>query len=362
MHTAITSEKFDDKGKDLMAFEIFEASGSMKKQVLNLFREVYPGQMTEAEFKWKYLDNPAGKARVWLSRDKKKDIICGSWSLFPLFITIEGRKVLCMQAGDLMVLREFRRRGLFRAMYQASIDCLENSTVEALIAFPEDNGKSYSGFVNFGWKNEAHLETYKRLIQFTDFESRIIPNILKKIVSPMTFLYNFNQILRKIFNKDARIEPIDFFDDRFQKLFNKYVSGSTCCIQRSPSYLNWKFLHKPQHHNIAYGLYESEKLCGYIILRYEEKYIHVLDIFPVDDTRIVKLLFSLIICLSIGSDKKVLICSCAKPLGNKIEKCGFFERGKGLQFMIYWFNNFQSVTESNTERRWMLISGDVDIL
>jgi GNAT superfamily N-acetyltransferase len=344
-----------------MEFEIFEAPRDMKRLVMDLSKNVYSVPMSKSEFKWKYFENPAGEAKVWFAKDKTSGLVCGSWSLFPWYMTIGGEEVLCAQAGDLMVLPEFRKKGLFRSMVKTSIGSLRSSNIRALIAFPETVGQSYEGFVKFAWKNPTFLRTHKRLLRMTHFTKDISRTLSDKILKPITLLYNINHIIRSKVHRNIRFEKIDLFDEKYDELFNEHFGAPKAFVSRRSRYLNWKFIKHPKNNYVAYCLSKLDKILGYIILQCKEKEAYLVDIYPPTDKHVVRLLISFTVGLLLEKGEDILICACSDDIGSYLKNSGFIQREISLQFVMHIIDSSNNSPLYSPSKQWTLISGDVDV-
>ncbi len=102
-------------------------------------------------FKWKYLDNPAGKVIAFEAQHNGE--VAGFYGVIPEFYLINGKPVKIYQSMDTMTHPKYQKRGLFTRLANMTYDYVtELDGGLNLVGIPGSN--SFFGFVNkLAWKN-----------------------------------------------------------------------------------------------------------------------------------------------------------------------------------------------------------------
>jgi GNAT superfamily N-acetyltransferase len=121
----------------------------LRREDFSLVRNLYAATKNrlrpEAHDYWCFFDTPWGDSPAVIALDG--DLCAGLFVLRPTMFKLGGEDVLGGQAVDLMTHPDYRRRGLFVALFEESMRIAASHGYEMVYAFPNEKGKSYPGFV-----------------------------------------------------------------------------------------------------------------------------------------------------------------------------------------------------------------------
>ncbi len=211
----------------------------------NIYQLCFGHRPNQSYFKWKYLNNPAGKAIAFLALDG--GIVAGFYCVIPEFYIINGKKEIIYQSVDTMTHPGYRRLGIFTTLAHMTYDYVRQKEGRLhLIGFP---GKmSYSGFVDtLKWDPVIHLDyvfTYKFLFRLFSF----VRNPGMDVEEIETFGEEFDEYFAK---REKSIKPISRYIDR--------------------SIANWRIIEHPDNKYRLAKVMKNEELIGYFVYRLDKK-------------------------------------------------------------------------------------------
>lgn len=223
-------------------------------QILKLFETVFRQKLSLENWQWRFRDNPAGKHFIKLMWEGDK--LIGHYAVSPVYMNIEGEEVFTALSLTTMTHPDYGGRGVFKQLSSEMYQYLESKfQCKAIWGFPNNN--SHYGFVKrLGWSN-------------------------------LTILHTLGINIKNIKRKDIcfKVNAIHKFNDAHVEFINKKIrSFAKTYVKRSSSYLNWRFINKP---NAKYKCYEFKSDSGNAIIivkfyqnRNKNKYdLNILDCF-----------------------------------------------------------------------------------
>lgn len=341
-----------------------------EKQILGLrstvFGDVDPVRSRPSTWRWQFQDNPAGKAFFCLAEDK--GAIVGQYAAIPTRFCVQGEEVLFAFSCDTMIHPGYRMQGMFSALANELYRSMESQhQITTVWGFPND--VSVPGFTKrAGWKI------------LTIFPLRLIPiRPLGMILSGLPLWRIGKQ--KDSFSKDAKtsvrigqaalLEPIDYFDSRFDELWERNRRIAPVMQVRDSRYLNWRYMAVPEFDYKAFAVWQGESLSGYMVIRMMDLmgrcFGVLVDMFPlpIGDSRITNMLirFARDYCKSHGAEFLTCLLSAANS--------GFFKRAglrkvpAGLNPKKWYFGCRHKDKDSallGLVEHWYITYGDTDVV
>jgi len=112
-----------------------------------------PDDPNEAFFRWKHLDNPAGRSPMWVAVDG--DTVCGFRAMMRWNFTGPERARHGVRAVDTATDPDHQRLGIFKKLTLAAIDELTSTGADFVFNTPND--KSRPGYLKMGWIDAGRL-------------------------------------------------------------------------------------------------------------------------------------------------------------------------------------------------------------
>jgi hypothetical protein len=230
-------------------------------------------------FKWKYVDNPAGRAIAFVAIHN--NTVAGFYGVIPEFFMINGKVQTIYQSMDTMTHPQYRRMGLFAKLANMTYDYIRQKDGQLhLIGFPGE--MSFSGFVDkLHWQD---IIRFKYL--FTS----------KLLFRPITLLSSFS---------NYRVEKITTFGEEFDSYFEqKELVGRPIAKYINRSIINWRLANHPDiHYEIAKIVHDGQ-LVGYFSYRLHDNNTAFLVNIDVLKTELFKSCLN-VVCHYLFSEKKI---------------------------------------------------------
>lgn len=323
-----------------MHFSIFENKD--KKDVMDLFKKVFKKKITEEFWQWRY--GIFGDPIAGLLWDEDK--LVGHYLLNPIPMKINDKVENALLAMSVMIDPDYRGNGIyFGPLAKFTYDYASKKEYHLIFAFP--NEKSYKiHFGPLGWKGFGRIVEYKKQI--------------KKIPPFEEFL-------------EYAVEPLKFFNDETDKIWNKYQNDYNIITPRTSDFLNWRFLKHPKFPYENYQSYDYfpyivkknlEPVAYFVIKKFGQEKCHIVDYFGLLNKEVMKIILYTgeSICvenninfLSFWMNSEKIRTEC----GTIITKNGYQEDNSHCFFGCKQLNVFNSLSEQ--KQNWFMTMADSDV-
>lgn len=158
---------------------------SLEPDIAELFRASFDAELSSAEWRWFYLENPSGPPCVSLYYDRGQ--LLGHYAVVPIRLSIQGESRVAYRSMTTMVHPEGRGRGLFTDLALRTYGLLRESGSPLVFGFP--NGNSAPGFAKYlGWTISPH----DRIVDLTGSELLADDKLLDKLTqdADITWAYD----------------------------------------------------------------------------------------------------------------------------------------------------------------------------
>jgi hypothetical protein len=191
-----------------------------EEAILDLFEVVFRKRMSLNYWKWRFLDNPAGKTCIKLMW--QDDQLVGHYAVSPVSFKSGDDCFLSALSMSTMTHPDYGGRGIFTSLASSLYDYLHRDRgVELVWGFP--NGNSHYGFIkNLRWSDIAVVHTLFKNI------SNIKPLICENI-----------RITEKFTNAHASV-------------LKDVTAGFKFKVERNVEYLNWRYTHNPSNEYLIF--------------------------------------------------------------------------------------------------------------
>lgn len=220
------------------------------------------GLKKEAWIRWKYLENPDGKGRLFIAQDTAGNIL-GTFGFLPHILTTQGSKTfLVMESVDLFLVPEARGKKISKKLLQYGRDMI----CEPAIAFP--NKFSESIMIRLGWKPFAPLKTWFFPVTIDGGYTQHSFKFMSSAVGMLS--RNYTRLFLPDRFPDIRIRMLgegEMFADSM---------GSFSC-GRSAAFLNWRFRKNPCKDYAAMEFLQSDQSIGYCVMAIEKNSATIFD-------------------------------------------------------------------------------------
>lgn len=202
-----------------MTFRVRPATPSDSASICELFTRVFGRRMSEAEWRWKYLDNPDGWAAVVAESEGR---LVGHFGGWPFRALIAGRETIVYSLVDVATLPEARSLGGRRPVLVAM--------AEALFEILGPTGTPFG----FGFPSPRHLKIGESLIGYREhFPVRELRfELASTPASPR-----------------IEVRTGEIADEAFDPLWKASVSVlNQACLVRDRRRVNWRYHARPDRY------------------------------------------------------------------------------------------------------------------
>lgn len=190
--------------------------------ILGLFEQSFGKSLSEAFWKWRFLDNPTGKIMIQLMWDGA--VLAGHYAASPVYILRGEERILTALSMTTMTHPAYAGKGIFTQLADRLYENeFENNQVQAVWGFPNNNSH-YAFIKNLGWQNLEQIPTFS--VSSTKITART----------------------------GTSIQRCETFTDLHYRAAQEVLSSYLIKIERSKEYLNWRFTQHPEN---EYHTFES---------------------------------------------------------------------------------------------------------
>lgn len=229
-------------------------------RILDLFKQVFGKEMSLSFWRWRFADNPFGKAIIKLSFDG--DTLIGHYAVIPMEVQVQGKLTKAAFSMTTMVHQDYRDSQIFVRLARETYKAAAETGAQFVYAFP--NGNSYFPFVKMlGWRGLGTV------------------SILEKPVK--------NEGIGRA--SGFNIKRIERFDSSIDLLWEGLKPKYPVIVPRNSQFLNWRFVQNPDINYAKYVFANDGELSGYIVLkRYsapDRKVGHIVDMLATENDEVI---------------------------------------------------------------------------
>ena len=191
-----------------------------------------PSDPNDAFFRWKHLENPAGRSPVWLAVDG--DEIIGFRTMMRWrFATPDGGRVAAVRAVDTATHPDHQRRGIFRALTMTAVDELTEEGSSFVFNTPNDNSRP--GYLKMGWRDAGRIPTRVALAS---------PAVLPRLAGARTAAAKWSEPC-------PAGDPIEHVADDLEDLLALTPTPDGIATERTADHLRWRYGFEPLHYRVV---------------------------------------------------------------------------------------------------------------
>ena len=213
---------------------------------------------TLANWYWKFSEtNPAGPSLIWLAEHENR--LIGHFAAVPFRLKVFDEVVTASHSIGALVEKKYQKRGLLKLVGDKLMEDLVRHNIPYTWGFPN----------RLAYEFEKVALGYGDLINFDEWQ--LTKEKLVRKEPPLSF--------RKITG----------FNEEFDRLWQECSPGYDIAVKRDKTYLNWRFIGRPDWWYFPYAYYEGDRLKGYMVMKLyrEESFLrgHIIDIFARKDDK-----------------------------------------------------------------------------
>jgi GNAT superfamily N-acetyltransferase len=190
----------------------------------------------------------------------------GYFHVLVLDMRYRGRPIRGAMIQDVATMKAYRREGVLRAMDAFAREELERRGVAFILGFPND--RSLRGFTGEGTytvlsRVPVHvcaLDPGRVLAE--RFRLGAAGHVAGSLIGPV-----LRALRRRRTRPTEAIEAIARFDGEAEAVAREFASRVRLSLERSATYLNWRFVDKPTGEYALWTFRRERRLRAYVVMR-----------------------------------------------------------------------------------------------
>jgi hypothetical protein len=247
----------------------------VRDEVVSLLEANLSVTELDARLRWFYQDNPHGRGRVFVLR--ADGVAIGQAGIGVRMFWRNDRPIRAAVFADLAVDRAHRSG--FPAL--ALVRAVKRHVAEAFdLGYGFPNPKAEAIYRHAGCAKLGAMTRYVRVLRSQRYLARELPRRLAPVVGAIADRMRAGaaQLRAACGVRSSRLEWLDDFDPRFDRLFQEARSGYIVC-DRTAAFLRWRF--SPERHRIA-ALVDGARLLAYAVVRESGRMAELVDLFGLE--------------------------------------------------------------------------------
>jgi GNAT superfamily N-acetyltransferase len=303
-----------------------------EQQVMELFQLSFGRQLDQARWRWRYLDNPAGRAIIDLAWHGES--LVAHHAVSPVALHACGSDWRAGLGVAVMTHPKHRGRGIFSELLPRTYARMVNDGMPMVWVFA----------------NEFSHRLVVRDLGFMDIHE--VPTLrlrLDQAEGPTS--------------PPAGIIEVEGFDDRFDRLWDLVKGDSVVIARRDREHLSWRYPHNPTQQYRILACLEEEELRGYAVLKRYKGELQVIDLLTVQRPDVALALVSRAVHIARQASLSAvsLWLNVSHPLHWMLEKAGFRNGEPITYFAGRVLRAELPETVVCDYRNWYLTMGDSDV-
>lgn len=262
-----------------------------EKAILDLFAICFQRPMSEAFWRWRFLDNPSG-AQPMIELAWAGDTLAAHYAVSPVRLMVDGREVLSALSMTTMTHPAHRGKGLFTTLALRLYERMSREGYGAVWGFP--NAQSHRGFVrDLGWEDLLEIPTLR------------LPGPAR--------------------GGGEALAPLDADDTRLDDLWRETRSATGVEVVRDGAHLRWRLGRHPENSYVLRGVQDGRDLRAYVVYKRYGSELDVLELRSIDDNDARRRLVGGLLQEAALAGASAVNCwlPLRHPLHGDLEKAGF---------------------------------------
>ncbi len=242
-----------------MAIVIREADLDGELEVLrSTVNTSFGANVPLASFRWRYIDNPDGRAVAWLAVDDATGAVAGCTAVSPRRVRLGGghREVTAWNCGDFSIAARYRTMGVAVKLRRAGRDAVDAGQSPFLYAHPND--RMLQVHLRVGHSPLGRMVRYARPLRIES------GNVVFDAASRVALRFCGGDILVR---RRLEIESTagDSLPDDIDEVYEQASGGLGTAVVRDRRYLQWRFGANPEERTEALIAREHGRPVAYAI-------------------------------------------------------------------------------------------------
>jgi hypothetical protein len=318
----------------------------------------------EVRFDWLYNKNPFGPALTWLGVDKENETIFGVASAFPRRVFINGKIEDGWVLGDFCIHKQYRSLGPGIQLQRACLADIESRNSGMWYDFPNSSMMAIYQRLRVPFPKIHVLRLAKPIRVDRKVSAYImVPFLVVGATSTANFVLKRLQRAKSLKQKGV---TVDVYEDEcgteFTQLASKVGQKQDVCLERSATYLNWRYVRNPLCRYLLITARRGPSLRAYAVYHCTEEDMTVVDIFGYEDVTVIQALLDYVTERSRVQGIMTLSIPLVEnhPWRPLLQQLGFQVR-EASPFVLQILPGMpNAIRNEDAGGRWFMVEGDRD--
>lgn len=341
----------------------------LEAEIFDFQRSEYPqrkGETAEAHWRWMFLSSAArlGVApQVWLYR--KDNAVVAHQGAIPVRLKAGDEEVLTGWFVETMAARKVRGSPIGPMLIKKALEDLPlNLSLGQTDLMRELQFK-------LGWKAVRALSKYLFVTGHRmNLRNKLPPGLAEAVATALRLrcAWRLNRLRAKQ-NPELRFSFVERFGEVHDELWSQMAATCRCAVIRDSSYLNWKYVDRPNSTFKRIEMCEGGKVSGVVVVKlacanrvYPYKRGYIVDfVVALNRPDLIAALVSQAVRILKSEGVETVTCQVAsRELCAVLERAGFIRREPRHQFLVAVAEGDDRASLLLEGDNWLLTLGDSD--
>lgn len=227
-----------------------------------------PRKCDPAYWRWHFLENPYTEPHdvpLWILKDGRR--VVGQVATILVELKVGAEVTRAIWILDFIVHQDYRGQGLGKRLMLAA---REAYPTQFALGF---NEQSEAVLRSLKWAALGGVGRYQRLL----FPGNALREVAQYELLRRSVNFAYAPFRPRLDSSSAganwELREVSKFDDSFDALWQRARQQWICVVERHARYLAWQFARQPGKRFDVLGLYEQERLLGYVVV-FVRKAVH----------------------------------------------------------------------------------------
>ena len=337
-----------------------------RETILAVLSRSLPNAADTDRYRWLYLDNPCGPARVWLAEDATTGAAIGTSAGYPKRVYVDGAVETVLNLSDFAFDRGHRSLGPALKLLRATLEAMDDPGLS--FSYDRPSEAMLAIYKRMGAGAVSPLRRWVRLIEIKPTLTRRFGDgwavsLIGRVGDAVLHARDrvFGDAPAGVHVSAQVGDPGPEFDALDAELARTYPLR----LQRSASYLRWRYLRSVTVPHEILCARDRGTLLGYLVFRPRENgVVALVDLLTLGDPRVPSALVRTLFATARARGASAVWATVLRgsPIEAVLERTGFLARGEDPGVVVY-------APRATAERRallddprhWWVLSGDQDV-
>lgn len=331
-----------------------------KASILAVLRRNIARAGSARRYDWLYLDNPHGRARVWLAEDVHSGEVVGTSAGHPKRAWIDGSSADVLNLSDFAVDASYRALGPAMKLLRATLETARSGEFAFLYEHP--NPRMMAVYHRMGGTVVSSWRRWVRLLELGgQLERRLGSGILPKLAGRAgdLALRARDRLTRPRSSVEVTLGVPEA--DGLERLDERLARTTRYRMRRTPDHLSWRYLaHVTDRHEIMWACARGV-LIGYLVFKtLPDDVIAVVDLMGEGADALMASLVDL--GRARGAPSLWTTVMRDSPVESVLVENRFIPRGEGPGVVVFApAQPNEAQTALQDPRNWWMLEGDEDV-